>query len=209
MTELKLNIGCGRNVISGWVNIDNSPSVLIARVPFLKFLLFHTGLMSREQYENVWSKNMFWRDVSKKIPYPDDSVAKIYSSHFLEHLSKDEGEKFISESFRVLKKDGIMRLVVPDLLFHARRYIADVSSENCKGRQPHDDFLHNIYGAYLTKKRFGAHHRYMYDWPTLDALFKKAGFRRVILQKYRSGIDAELNISDNRPEDSLHIDAVK
>jgi predicted SAM-dependent methyltransferase len=209
MAELKLNIGCGRNASPGWVNIDNSPSVLLAKSPSLRFLLFHIGLISREKYQNVWPKEIIWKDVSKKIQYPDNSIAKIYSSHFLEHLSKAGGERFIFESFRVLRKDGILRLVVPDLLFHARRYIAGVSSTNCNGRLPHDEFLHNIYGAYLEKKRFGANHRYMYDWHTLNKLLKKAGFNRIIPQEYRTSLDSELSMLDNRPEDSLHIDAVK
>src|SRR5271169_3291110 len=31
--ELKLNIGCGISGIEGWVNIDNSPTILLSRLP--------------------------------------------------------------------------------------------------------------------------------------------------------------------------------
>jgi hypothetical protein len=34
--ELKLNIGCGTSGIEGWVNIDNSPSILLSRLPLGK-----------------------------------------------------------------------------------------------------------------------------------------------------------------------------
>jgi predicted SAM-dependent methyltransferase len=209
MEGLKLNIGCGHNVIPGWKNIDNSPSVLLTRWPILKFTLFRAGLITRGQFENSWPKGIIWKDVSKKIPYPDDSVSKIYCSHFLEHLDRSQGKRFLCESFRALKKGGILRLVAPDLLFHARRYVNDMSKGESSGRGPHDEFLDTVCGAYLDKKRFGAAHRYMYDWPTIRLLLKDAGFSLVALQKFRAGVDPELNILDNRPEDSLHVDAVK
>lgn len=209
MEKLKLNIGCGHNIIPGWRNIDNSPSVLLTKWPILKFALFKAGLITRGQFENSWPKGIIWKDVSRRMPYPDDSVSRIYCSHFLEHLNKAQGKNFLYESFRVLKKDGILRLVVPDLLFHAKRYVNNASIDKSPGRQPHDEFLDTVCGAYLEKKRFGAAHRYMYDRPTISLLLKDAGFSLVVLQKFRTGLDPELNMLDNRPEDSLHVDAVK
>lgn len=104
---------------------------------------------------------------------------------------------------------GILRLVVPDLAFHARRYLQHLSEDESVGREPHDEFLRNIYGAYLQRKRYGASHRYMYDWPTLRTVLHETGFGEVIHQKYQVSLDPELSLLDNRPEDSLHVDAVK
>ena len=209
MDELKLNLGCGRTTLPGWVNIDNSPSVILSKIPLAKYILFKLRVLSREQFENQWPKNIVWCDVSRKIPYPHGVADKVYSSHFLEHVEKEKGEDVLRETFRVLKKGGIFRLVVPDLVFHAQRYLKKISGSDVPGREPHDELLFNIYGAYLESKRFGAWHRYMYDWPTLKFLLNEIGFSRVIRQPYQKSLDSELARLDSRPEDSLHIDAVK
>lgn len=209
MKELKLNLGCGTRVLPGFVNIDNSPSALLGKWPSLKKLLFLAGVLSRERYEAAWPRDIVWRDASKRLPYADQSVDKIYSSHALEHLDKERGEALLRGCFRVLKKGGIFRLVVPDLEYHARRYLQRISNGGPSDRAAHDDFLWNIYGAYLEKRRYGASHRYMYDWPTLQLVLSEIGFNRVLRQDFQLGLDAELSSLDNRPEESLHIDAIK
>jgi len=49
----------------------------------------------------------------------------------------------------------------------------------------------------------------MYDWPTLQLVLSEIGFSRVLRQGFQLGLDAELYSLDNRPEESLHIDAIK
>ncbi len=63
-------------------------------------------------------------DVRKRIPYPDASVACIYSSHTFEHFSYEESRAVARECFRVLKPGGILRIVVPDLGIMVRDYLA-------------------------------------------------------------------------------------
>jgi predicted SAM-dependent methyltransferase len=50
-----------------------------------------------------------------KFPYPlkSESVDAIYASHFVEHLDGIERMKFFDECYRILKPEGIMRLVHP------------------------------------------------------------------------------------------------
>jgi SAM-dependent methyltransferase len=212
--ELKLNIGCGPSgQIQGFVNIDNSPSILLSKIPFLKLLLYRVGLIAEHHYKANWS-NVLKKDVSRGLPYGDQSVAKIYSSHFIEHIPKEKGFRFLQECHRVLKTGGVMRLVVPDLLFHAQLYV-----ENTKeliersllpgDRSVHDNFLETIYGAYLNNKRYGARHCYMYDLPTLVSLLRKVGFRAIKKYSYKKGDDDELPYYDSRPEDSLHLETRK
>lgn len=43
--------------------------------------------------------------------FPDNSVDKIYSSHFIEHI--DELELYLKESYRILKGGGILESIVP------------------------------------------------------------------------------------------------
>jgi SAM-dependent methyltransferase len=209
MTEKKINLGCGRNLIEGWLNLDNSPSAIFAKIPLVKETLFRFGLINKSIYENEWSKGIIWHDVTKGLPYADGTIDKVYSSHMLEHMDHKAGELVIRECYRVLKPGGIFRLVVPDLMFHARRYLQRVEQVGSISREPHDDFLWNIYGAYLSPRRKGAYHRYMYDWPTLRLLLQDAGFRHLVNQEYQVSLDPELAQLDSRPDESLHIDAVK
>lgn len=209
MQELKLNLGCGQNVLDGWINIDNSPSALLVKWPIVKSLLFRLGVVDKTTYGVPWPEEIVWHDVTKGLPYENESADKIYSSHMLEHLEKEQGEFVLRECYRVLKTGAVLRLVVPDLAFHAERYLRQIAESDDIGREPHDEFLWNIYGAYLEKRRFGSTHRYMYDWPTLRIILQEIGFQQIERQAYQVSLDPELSCLDNRPEDSLHIDAVK
>ena len=48
------------------------------------------------------------------LPYGDSSVSLIYCSHTLEHLEEHSAFKFLEECARILKPEGVMRVVVPN-----------------------------------------------------------------------------------------------
>lgn len=52
-------------------------------------------------------------DARQGIPYPDDSIKDIRTSHFLEHLTDAESIDFLQEVMRVLKKGGHFYCRVP------------------------------------------------------------------------------------------------
>ena len=106
MQEIKLNLGCGTNVLDGWINMDNSPSVHLSKFPLVRRLLFRWGTISKISFQTTWPKGVVWCDVNRGLPYPEGSVHKVYSSHMLEHLERKKGESFLRECFRVLKKGG-------------------------------------------------------------------------------------------------------
>jgi predicted SAM-dependent methyltransferase len=212
--DLKINVGCGPSgQIRGFDNIDNSPNITISKIPFLKKLLYRIGLIAEHQYKSDWS-DVIRCDASRGLPYKDQSVSKIYTSHFLEHIPKNRGLLFIKECYRVLKKNGIMRLVVPDLFIFAEKYVESTkmilnNSSLPDDRSYHDKFLDIIFGAYLVKKRYGAGHCYMYDLPTLVSLLKSVGFHDINKFGYQEGGDDELYSYDSRPVESLHLEVRK
>ncbi|GAB3903601.1 class I SAM-dependent methyltransferase [Mucilaginibacter boryungensis] len=94
-----LNLGCGGHFDKRWTNID----------------FFKTG-------EGVIAHNLL-----KGIPSADNSFEVVYHSHVLEHFSKKDAIKFISECYRVLGNNGIIRIAVPDLeqiVHHYTRLLA-------------------------------------------------------------------------------------
>lgn len=91
-----LNIGCGTTYHPAWVNIDVEPV----------------------------SNEILRHDVTNPLPFEDSSYDACYSSHVLEHLSRDEALLLLTEIHRVLKPGGIIRLVVPDLEGIVRTYLS-------------------------------------------------------------------------------------
>lgn len=60
-------------------------------------------------------------DISKKIPFEDEKFDGVYCSHVLEHI--ENPDKMLSEIKRVLKKEGIIVLCVPNFSF--KRFYSD------------------------------------------------------------------------------------
>ena len=92
---IKLHLGCGRNILDGWINTD-----------------YNTAKFGGSEY----------LDVTKKFPYNNNSVDYIFSEHMIEHITYHEGKFMLEESFRVLKSDGKIRISTPDLKFLINLY---------------------------------------------------------------------------------------
>jgi len=214
VSPIKINIGCGPNgQLPGFVNLDNSRSIWLSRLLWLKKRMHRVGLLTDRQLKDDW-RGVVRCDASRRLPYPDKSISKIYSSHFLEHITYPRAVNVLKECHRVLRRDGTMRLVVPDLLWHAERYVERTrqlvsASLSPDGRRAHDEFMETVCGAYLERRRYGAAHCYMYDYPTLLCMLRELRFGHVKRCPYREGTDRELASFDSRPEESLHLEIRK
>jgi len=58
---IKLHLGCGTNVVDGWINIDYSLGAHLAKIPLSKFFLRKTGLL-----RNEWDSRIMLHDLRKK-----------------------------------------------------------------------------------------------------------------------------------------------
>lgn len=90
-----LNLGCGEKFHKEWINLDFCSDN--------KLVIAHNLL--------------------KGIPFSDEEFDVVYHSHVLEHFSKNDGYIFLKDCYRVLKKDGIIRLAVPDLELIVKEYL--------------------------------------------------------------------------------------
>lgn len=81
----RLHVGCGRERIEGWVNID------LLKLPTVDVVL----------------------DASAKLPYRDASA--IFAEHFLEHLRVDRAVQFLLNSHSALAPNGWLRLSTPSV----------------------------------------------------------------------------------------------
>lgn len=107
-----INFGAG-NPVKHWDNLDNSPYFLLT--PFIHKILIFFNISERSKLFTENKYQYFFFKKNKKLPYKSNSVNYIHTSHVLEHLSVEENDWFFKECNRILKKGGIVRVIVPNL----------------------------------------------------------------------------------------------
>ena len=213
--KYRINIGCGKTPTENWLNFDNSYSIILANSPLKYWIAKNLKILNKDQIEYInWIKknNIYYADVAKKIPLPNESAECIYTSHMLEHLSRKEANFFLNESLRVLEKGGILRVAVPDL-----KIAVSIYNET----QDADAFMESILVAPPTLKTIKQkislffsgyrHHQWMYDEKSLSKLLKKIGFKEVFTCKAgQTNIEnpGSLNLLE-RVEESVYLEAKK
>jgi len=195
--ELKINIGCGLSGAHGWCNIDNSPTIPLSRLK-LGRLLFRTP---------AWPKDVRRYDVKKGLPFADQSVSCIYSSHTFEHFSWAESLAIAKECFRVLRLGGVLRIVVPDLQLIAREYLRDsdpMASHRFVDRLLLSHSIHDLFHR-------GAHHSQMFDESSLIALLRQAGFEQPAVSSFMQSRIADITLIEleQRKHESLYVESVR
>jgi predicted SAM-dependent methyltransferase len=90
-----LNVGCGGKFHEAWTNIDM----------------------------NSTSPHVKAHNLLNGFPYENNQFDVVYHSQVLEHFPKEKAEKFLSECLRVLKPNGILRVVAPDLESIVKEYL--------------------------------------------------------------------------------------
>ncbi len=95
----KLHLGCGTQILDGWINIDNAEYPGVDRV----------------------------HDVTQGLPFED--VSFIFAEHFIEHLAYADALALMRECRRALRDDGVLRLSTPNLDWvwasHYRRKLSE------------------------------------------------------------------------------------
>ena len=119
--KVKINLGCGLAVAPGWNNVDASLNALVASWPRAAHRVLYrfsgaNQYYSSEDYCRLLGDNRFvHHDLAHSLPFPDACADVVYSSHFLEHLFRDQAVRVLRESLRILRPGGILRVCVPDL----------------------------------------------------------------------------------------------
>lgn len=95
MTGRKLNVGCGGEKLSGYLNIDINPACEPDMVA-----------------------------TAQKIELPSESIEEIVSFHLLEHLDRWAAREALQEWWRLLiPRTGRLILELPDLEENMRRFL--------------------------------------------------------------------------------------
>ena len=73
--KMKIDIGCGKNKKEGFIGID----------------------IDKNTHPDIVASAL-------ELPFEDDSIDEVHSSHLVEHFNPQEAQKFFDEIYRVLKK---------------------------------------------------------------------------------------------------------
>ena len=118
---MKIHIGCGTTILDGFVNIDNSPSLLLSKLPapilsfFGRLSLLNRNQLGFAKFLRSRKKEIIYGNCLR-LPFANGSVDFAYSSHVLGwYLGKDQINKFVQELHRVLRPGGGIRLSFYDL----------------------------------------------------------------------------------------------
>ena len=164
-----INLGCGLNysIEKEWINID-----------FIKS-----------------SKKVKKYNLIKGIPLVSSSSDFVYHSHVLEHFNKYDGENFIKECHRILKKDGIIRIVVPDLEKIVKEYIFLLNQgindcENIMNQYNYDWIMLEMFDQTVRNSTGGAMSQYLKnpDIRNLDYIINRIGeeAKSILIKKNKS-----------------------
>ena len=177
MNPLKLNIGCGQVKLNGWVNIDIDPNADLIV------------------------------DVRKKLPFKNENVDFIYNEHLFEHLTFEEGKKFLHECHRCLKTSGVLRIATPDLDYVIAKYSGDWKNQDWLTWAGFEFISSKGMMINISFRNWG--HQYLYNEEDLRNQLIQAGFKNVTRCEWNVSSHLELNGLETRKDSLLIIEAQK
>jgi predicted SAM-dependent methyltransferase len=152
----KLHVGCGGNILAGWLNSDYLP--ISSRI--LRF------------------------DATKTFPFTNDEFDYVFSEHMIEHIDYQQGLQMLSECFRVLKPKGKLRISTPDLSFLIDLYKSDKSEIHMEFAKHYIDNYVKYAPCYedtfvINNYMRAWDHKFIYDEKVLYDSLRRVGFINI------------------------------
>jgi predicted SAM-dependent methyltransferase len=126
----------------------------------------------------------------------------------IEHLSRNDGDRFLRECFRVLEPRGVIRLSTPD----AERFLRSYAGDGEFLRHPaFPDPIETPLDRVNLMMRENGQHLWVYDRESLSLALKRAGFSSAIEQKFGESTHPRLRNLDTpeRAFESLYVEGIK
>jgi len=221
----KLNIGAStEDMAPGWLNIS-----LLGEDYDYDGMTF----VSKKDGIPLWKcdngATAISYDMNQGLPFEDNSIKSIFSSHFLEHLPYEGAINFFKESHRVLCTGGMIRTICPDIKIWIQKYIDnDIEFFNEYKKTLNVDYHENITKEYhnriktnsqvLNSMIYNWGHKWMWDTESLTHELTEAGFKKCVVNSplssnMKGASEIELMLNEDKQKkrtmESLYIDAIK
>jgi len=162
------------------------------------------------------------QDVTKPLAFDDGSVDAIFCEHVVEHIALADALRFFAEAHRVLRPDGILRVVVPTVeamldadlttpegqtymghtiahhFSEAEAWVREHADESLVAAAPHVLFLNFMF--------YDHGHRFIWTRPLLVDALRWAGFTSARACEIGEGVDPEVCLERRRRGDYLGAD---
>lgn len=181
-----VHYGCGLTAPDSWANYDASPTLRIQRIPALG------PVLARKRVS--FPRNVRYGDIVRGLPIARGTCTAIYCSHVLEHLALGDLRAALKNTFSYLKPGGTFRFVLPDLEAMLREYSASPKS------QPALEFMEATllgqrerprgFGGFLQEWLGNHRHLWMWDYRSLEAELRAAGFATIRRAEFGDAADA-------------------
>lgn len=162
--HLRLHLGCGSKIKTGWINIDFSS---------------HADLSL---------------DMREPLPFRDSCCSIIYSEHFLEHLSYPvQAAGFLKECYRILEPGGVFSVGVPDTQWPLKGYLEQSTEDYFRIAKDiwHPQWCRTKMEHINYHFRQDDDHRFAYDLQTLNTALSDAGFENMERREFDPLLDSE------------------
>ena len=175
-----LNVGCGDNMHENFINLDFS-----------------------------WSQKVdICMDITKRrYPVKSNALKGIYTEHCIEHITLRNFEQNAKEFYRMLKPNGVLRLITPDGEIYFDIYEKRKRGENIK--MPYEEgFITPMARINGIFRNHG--HKFIYDFETIRKVLEQNGFKNIKKESYKSGRDVNLLMDTKyRAFESLYVECEK
>jgi len=164
----KIQLGCGGNLLDGWLNTDG-------------------------QCDGWFHPDSVKLNAAESFALPDSVFDYVYSEHVIEHLTYWQGQNMLQESFRIMKPGARLRISCPDFQFLLDLYqnpselMTDYMQQTKPDWAPYPNAIFTI-NNYV--RDWG--HKFIYDQNTLQACLQAAGFDQIEKFDIRNSNDVNL-----------------
>jgi SAM-dependent methyltransferase len=125
-------------------------------------------------------------DLTDLSPIPDGSADAVWAAHCVEHLYEHQVGVALAEFRRVLREDGFVCVIVPDLQAVAQYFVADQSHEPLYHSPAGPITAHDIFfgfGAAIASGRTSMAHRCGFTPGSLQRCFQQQPFGELLVRR--------------------------
>ncbi|MCP4972034.1 MAG: hypothetical protein GY932_15770 [Arcobacter sp.] len=156
---IKLNVGCGHDYRDGYINVDGSD--LLPKVDKI-INLSNDSLLNH---------------------FDSDSINEILAKDFIEHFFHWEAINILSDFYKLLENDGVLKLKLPDFKFLCKTWFLsdeDKITYLYGGQDKNQNKSKDIY-----REKFPEFfcHKYGYTQKTMKHELSKIGFKNIKTQR--------------------------